>query len=88
MKKYYFLLLYLRKYRLERLFQSVVWIFRLRAIDKTLYRDIKFIPKNRKRVMIEDPNLKFMKEYFSEKRGIPYETYNSGNRQCAGDGML
>ena len=66
MKKYYFLLLYLRKYRLERLFQSVVWIFRLRAIDKTLYRDIKFIPKNRKRVMIEDPNLKFMKEYFSE----------------------
>ena len=30
----------------------------------------------------------FMKEYFTEKRGIPYETYNSRNRQCAGDGML
>ena len=66
MKKFYSLSLYSCKYRLERLFQSVVWIFRLRAIDKTLYRDIKFIPKNRKRVMIEDPNLKFMKEYFSE----------------------
>ncbi len=31
-----------------------------------MYKDIKFIPKNHKRVTIEDPNLKFMKEYFSE----------------------
>ena len=67
MKKFYSLSLYLCKYRLERLFQSIVRISWLRAIYKTLYRHIKFIPKNHKRAMIEDPDLKFMKEYFSER---------------------
>ena len=66
MKKFYSLSLYLCKYRLERLFQSIVRISWPRAIYKTLYRHIKFIPKNHKRAMIEDPDLKFMKEYFSE----------------------
>lgn len=66
MKKFYSLSLYLCKYRLERLFQSIVRISWPRAIYKTLYRHIKFVPKNHKRAMIEDPDLKFMKEYFSE----------------------
>ena len=52
---------------------------KLRLIEKSAYID---------RIVHRWYVDNFMKEYFTEKRGIPYETYNSRNRQCAGDGML
>lgn len=66
MKTNYFTASYLYRSWLKRLFIHVIRIYRNNSIDKTLYKHTKFIFKNRKRRLLENPDLKLLNDFFPD----------------------